>query len=357
MKANNKVRSYLIGGASVTVKCQFGGVCVQTRGGIHAEFAISLSLIPCAMSTFPHHHSQVSSNNNRNNNDNYRNKHSTDPDSEYDTSLQHNDPDWDHKLATLFSIFENAPVHTLRGALISAKGDLEEAIPVILRSTSNSNSNPSTSLDTHPARKRQKLIQPRLSTFLHSPYTTSTSSQDSNSRLQPSSSSYFSSPDSSSLLFRSSSTSIPGEQGDSNASRLPSVYDRLRWKDGVDEPSSSTSRIKPLILYNPEDVAKNCPCTLLFNVLPKDLSNSLLKVMLEDSETWNRNRWWLFERIVESPHKTSYFADREDDLEEVAGWTYNGRKQDTPRQFLPEMNEAKMIIRDIVNDLRKTRTM
>ncbi|KAG0365096.1 hypothetical protein BGZ54_006861 [Gamsiella multidivaricata] len=79
--------------------------------------------------------------------------------------------------------------------------------------------------------------------------------------------------------------------------------------------------------------------------------------MLKDSETWNRNRWWLFERMVESPHKTSYFAEQENDMEEVSEWTYNGMKQDPPRRFLPEMDEAKAVVRRIVNELRKTRTI
>ncbi|KAF9903046.1 hypothetical protein EC991_004258 [Linnemannia zychae] len=147
---------------------------------------------------------------------------------------------------------------------------------------------------------------------------------------------------------------------------LPSVNDHLRWKEAsLDDPHNSDSSSspfttkfkpsKPLILYNPEDVAKHCPCTLIFNVLDKDLANRLLKAMLIDSETWNRNRWWLFERMVESPHKTSYFAERDDDMEEVAGWTYNGKKQDPPRRFLPEMEEAKLVVRRIVNELRKKR--
>lgn len=61
--------------------------------------------------------------------------------------------------------------------------------------------------------------------------------------------------------------------------------------------------------------------------------------------------------MVESPHKTSYFAERDDDMEEVAGWTYNGKKQDPPRRFLPEMEEAKLVVRRIVNQLRKERDM
>ncbi|KAK3832006.1 MAG: hypothetical protein J3R72DRAFT_373013 [Linnemannia gamsii] len=160
---------------------------------------------------------------------------------------------------------------------------------------------------------------------------------------------------------------------DTSTTPLPSLNDRLRWKEAspndtnaststdTSTPSSTPSvKIKPpksLILYNPEDVSKHCPCTLIFNVLDKDLSNRLLEAMLTDSETWNRNRWWLFERMVESPHKTSYFAEREDDMEEVAGWTYNGKQQDPPRRFLPEMEEAKLVVRRIVNELRKQRVM
>ncbi|KAG0059385.1 hypothetical protein BGZ90_004490 [Linnemannia elongata] len=263
-------------------------------------------------------------------------------------------------MATLFSIFESTPGVVLREALKTSNGDLDQAIPWILSHNSSSvqdtdsNTNTlstsksipfSSSLST-PARKKQKLIQPRLSAFMPTP--SSSGTNNNNSEDAPSSSS------------------------ETTLSSLPSLNDRLRWKEpplstdptstSIDSttPSSSVPTIKlkppkPLILYNPEDVAKHCPCTLIFNVLDKDLANRLLKAMLIDSETWNRNRWWLFERMVESPHKTSYFAERDDDMEEVAGWTYNGKKQDPPRRFLPEMEEAKFVVRRIVNELRKER--
>ncbi|KAF9360569.1 hypothetical protein BGX26_008712 [Mortierella sp. AD094] len=248
--------------------------------------------------------------------------------------------EWDFKLATLFSIFESTSEQVLQRALIDAKGDLEQAIPLILiYSRSSSLESLNSGKGDHPKRKKQKLIQPRLSAFLPTLASSSISPSMLGHARQ--------------LDPRSTATK------ESNTPSLPSLNDRLRWKESLDEPSSSTSTQqrppKPLILYNPEDVAKHCPCTLLFNVLDKDLAARLLKAMLIDSETWNRNRWWLFERMVESPHKTSYFAERDDDMEEVSGWTYNGMKQDQPRRFLPEMNEAKMVIRRIVNELRKNR--
>ncbi|KAF9102373.1 hypothetical protein BGX29_004687 [Mortierella sp. GBA35] len=287
-------------------------------------------------------------------------------------SIEANDDhnsEWDFKLATLFSIFESTSDKVLHKALEASNGDLDQAIPWILShntsihdtdnttftSTTTFSSSSSPSFST-PARKKQKLIQPRLSAFL--PTTTSSSSLS---------------------VFKPGVDPAPDHKRNNNDSpskdpspSLPSLNDRLRWKDpssfssSLDDPSTSTSttssstpsvRLKPLILYNPEDVAKHCPCTLIFNVLDKDLASRLLTVMLEDSETWNRNRWWLFERMVESPHKTSYFAERNDDMEEVAGWTYNGKKQDPPRRFLPEMEEAKLVVRRVVNELRKQRTI
>ena len=30
--------------------------------------------------------------------------------------------------------------------------------------------------------------------------------------------------------------------------------------------------------------------------------------MIEESEKWQRNKWWLFDRVVESPHRTSFYV-------------------------------------------------
>lgn len=48
--------------------------------------------------------------------------------------------------------------------------------------------------------------------------------------------------------------------------------------------------------------------------------------MMNESQNWRRNRWWLFDRVVESPHRTSFFVrshsardgDAEHDMHEAA---------------------------------------
>ena len=40
------------------------------------------------------------------------------------------------------------------------------------------------------------------------------------------------------------------------------------------------------------------------------LLTRLFYTMLDLSEDWQRNKWWLFDRVVESPHRTSFFVRR-----------------------------------------------
>ena len=46
--------------------------------------------------------------------------------------------------------------------------------------------------------------------------------------------------------------------------------------------------------------------------------------MIAESESWQRNKWWLFDRVVESPHRTSFYIRRSaegeegDDMHEAA---------------------------------------
>jgi hypothetical protein len=43
-------------------------------------------------------------------------------------------------------------------------------------------------------------------------------------------------------------------------------------------------------------------------------------VMLDKSRAWDRNRWYLFDRMVESPHRTSFFARRTNGVDDNESW-------------------------------------
>ncbi|TFY59460.1 hypothetical protein EVJ58_g5759 [Rhodofomes roseus] len=80
--------------------------------------------------------------------------------------------------------------------------------------------------------------------------------------------------------------------------------------------------------------------------------------MLSMSDGWQRNKWWLFDRVVESPHRTSFFVRRPEqasaekgslDMQEAAQYWYNGRTTGPPDPFPPALEEACQIIERVVN--------
>lgn len=120
-------------------------------------------------------------------------------------------------------------------------------------------------------------------------------------------------------------------------------------------------RLPPLTLATPSLVAQHTPCTLHLSALPADLACRLFYTMMDESTSWKKNKWWLFDRVVESPHSTSFYArsqngvDGKDDWQEAAQYWYNGRKTDTPPVFPAAMEEACNYVEKIVNDEMRKR--
>jgi hypothetical protein len=83
---------------------------------------------------------------------------------------------------------------------------------------------------------------------------------------------------------------------------------------------NTQSRLPPMLLGTPELVAQHTPCTLHVSILPPELACRLFYAMIEASKSWKRNKWWLFDRVVESPHLTSFFARKTDGLDDDESW-------------------------------------
>lgn len=123
-------------------------------------------------------------------------------------------------------------------------------------------------------------------------------------------------------------------------------------------PSSTRSvpRLLPLTLTNPSMVSQHTPCTMHLSILPPELSCKLFYTMLDLSQSWKRNKWWLFDRLVESPHRTSFYARKTDGVEsdnswqEAAQYWYNGRQTDPPEVFPDVMEEACLYVENMVNE-------
>jgi hypothetical protein len=88
-------------------------------------------------------------------------------------------------------------------------------------------------------------------------------------------------------------------------------------------PSSSSgpAKIPPLTLGTPALIAQHTPCTLHPRVLPTELASLLFHTMIDEAQKWRRNEWWLFDRLVTSPHRTSFYARKDTDAPEGDAWT------------------------------------
>ncbi|GLB35092.1 putative peptidase family M13 [Lyophyllum shimeji] len=146
------------------------------------------------------------------------------------------------------------------------------------------------------------------------------------------------------------------ESPQASSSRQPPVVNLMSVLRPPPSSKSSIPQQPPLTLSNPEMVAQNTPCTLHLSVLPPELACRLFHTMVRASRNWKRNKWWLFDRLVESPHRTAFFARKDDGIDrnqswqEAAQYWYNGRKTDPPEVFPPAMEAACHIIEGIVND-------
>lgn len=78
--------------------------------------------------------------------------------------------------------------------------------------------------------------------------------------------------------------------------------------------------LPPLMLSSPKMVARHTPCTMHLSVLPPELACQLFYTMVDASKEWKRNKWWLFDRVVESPHLTSFLARKTDGLSDDESW-------------------------------------
>jgi hypothetical protein len=101
-------------------------------------------------------------------------------------------------------------------------------------------------------------------------------------------------------------------------------------------PKDSTSPVKKklkskkgstLHLYDPDDVAEHTPCTIIHNFLPSEEANELLRELLEESKSYEKITFQLFDNVVSSPHTSSFYVESYDEIRrQKTEYHYNGAK-------------------------------
>jgi hypothetical protein len=72
--------------------------------------------------------------------------------------------------------------------------------------------------------------------------------------------------------------------------------------DSQPRKQSLTKRGKTLHLYDPKDVEEHTPCSIIHNFLPPKEADALLRELLAEAPSFDRLKFKLFDRVVQSPH-------------------------------------------------------
>ncbi|KAH8879699.1 GRF zinc finger domain-containing protein [Thozetella sp. PMI_491] len=101
-----------------------------------------------------------------------------------------------------------------------------------------------------------------------------------------------------------------------------------------------------LHLFDPVDVSEHTPCTIIHNFLPPDLAHDLLVELVEESKTFDKIRFQMFDRVVASPHTSSFYVDGS--LEKY-NYIYNGSALTDVRSITPNLQRAMPLVEEAVN--------
>jgi len=86
-----------------------------------------------------------------------------------------------------------------------------------------------------------------------------------------------------------------------------------------------TRKGQTLHLYTPEDIVDHTPCSIIHNFLPGQEANALLRELLEEADTFERQTFKLFDNVVESPHSACFYVDSLEEMtRQKTEYLYNG---------------------------------
>ncbi|KAH6856595.1 hypothetical protein B0I37DRAFT_79244 [Chaetomium sp. MPI-CAGE-AT-0009] len=150
---------------------------------------------------------------------------------------------------------------------------------------------------------------------------------------------------------------LPRKPGTGNTVAAQSSLRSFAVSSASPDLSSQSKRAKllsrkgaTLHLYDPVDISEHTPCTIIHNLLPIEEANSLLKELLEESKSFEKITFKLFDNVVSSPHTSSFYVGSYEELQEQKyEYVYNGSKLTDVRTLTPQLERVKARVQEAVN--------
>ncbi|KAH8196520.1 hypothetical protein TruAng_009316 [Truncatella angustata] len=113
---------------------------------------------------------------------------------------------------------------------------------------------------------------------------------------------------------------------------------------------SMSKRGATLHLYDPYDIAQHTPCSIIHNFLPSEVANDLLRELLEESVTFEKITFKLFDNVVQSPHTSTFYVETDEELNiQKHEYFYNGARLTDVRRITAELLRVKPLVQEGVN--------
>ncbi|KAK3990087.1 alpha-ketoglutarate-dependent dioxygenase alkB 3 [Cladorrhinum sp. PSN332] len=136
-----------------------------------------------------------------------------------------------------------------------------------------------------------------------------------------------------------SQTSLRSFAIDSPDSPPPSKKTKTHGKKG-----------QTLHLYDAKDMAEHTPCSIIHNFLPSEEANALLLELLEESKTFEKTTFKLFDNVVSSPHTSGFYVGSARELQEQKDeYVYNGARLADVRTLTPQLERVRSRVQEVVN--------
>ncbi|KAL8955547.1 MAG: hypothetical protein Q9193_006646 [Seirophora villosa] len=112
-----------------------------------------------------------------------------------------------------------------------------------------------------------------------------------------------------------------------------------------------TKKGQTLHLYAPQDIEAHTPCSIIHNFLPAAVADDLLRELLGEAPTFERQVFKLFDNVVQSPHSACFYVDSlEERRRQQTEYLYNGHYLTDIREITPQMRKVREPVKIAVND-------
>ncbi|KAI4089651.1 MAG: hypothetical protein LQ344_005222 [Seirophora lacunosa] len=111
-----------------------------------------------------------------------------------------------------------------------------------------------------------------------------------------------------------------------------------------------TKKGQTLHLYAPQDIEAHTPCSIIHNFLPAAVADDLLRELLDEAPTFERQVFKLFDNVVQSPHSACFYVDSlEERRRQQTEYLYNGHYLTDIREITPQMRKVREPVKIAVN--------